>query len=164
MKCKGRVWKFGDNISTDYLMPSSTIYGKVPEAEMKLACMKAIRPEFASEARPGDIVVAGENFGCGSVRPAARNLTALGIRCIIAESFAGIFFRNGINNGLLLLECSGVQDAFEEGDECEVSVEGTVINRSRGRTLQFEPLPDHILAIIRAGGLIPLLKQELSRR
>lgn len=160
---RGRIWKFGDNISTDYLMPSFTLYGKVPDEEKKLFCLKAIRPEFVSEVRPGDILVAGENFGCGSVRPAARNLRALGVRCVLAESFGGIFFRNGINSGLFLIECKGVREAFEDGDECEVDMEGTVTNPSRGRTLQFDPLPEHILKIIQAGGLIPLLKQELAR-
>ena len=115
----GRVWKFGDNISTDLIMPS---FGAMSSPNMDpheaaLFCMRANRPDWAEKVRPGDIVIAGKNFGCGSSRPAAKMLKGLGIQLVVAESVARIFFRNSINLGMAILSCPGVHDAFEEGEK-----------------------------------------------
>ncbi|MFQ5795859.1 MAG: 3-isopropylmalate dehydratase [Candidatus Bipolaricaulia bacterium] len=157
---RGRVWKFGDHINTDLIMPGDSMYGKVPKEEMKYHAFKAIRPEFARQVRSGDIIVAGKNFGSGSSRPATRILKDLGISCIVAESFAQLFFRNSINMGYPVLICTGVTGLFEDGDEAEVELlSGRVTNLKTGQSLQAEPLPPFILRLIEAGGILALLKR-----
>lgn len=162
-RARGRVWKLGDNISTDLLMPTFTMAGKMPQQEMAKYCLTAIRPEFASEARPGDIVVAGRNFGCGSSRAAQLNLLNLGIACLIVESMAPIFFRNCINLGLPALTQEGVTKLFEDGEEIEVDCRSGLVTRiATGETIQLEPIPEVLLEILEAGGLTSLLKKELG--
>lgn len=159
---KGKVWKFGDNISTDFMMPSFT-QGTTPQ-EIAGYCMRANRPEFAKEVRPGDAIVAGRNFGCGSSRPAARNLMTLGIGCVIAESFGRIFFRNSMSLGFPLLDCKGVYETFSEGDTLEADFETAEIrNLTTGRVLKGNPIPEIALRILTAGGIVPLLKEEYGR-
>lgn len=159
---KGKVWKFGDNISTDYLQPGFT-RGETLE-EQATFCMRAIRPEFAQEVQPGDVIVAGRNFGCGSSRPAAQNLMTLGVSCVIAESFARLFFRSSVNLGFPFLYCPGVYDAFEEGNILQANFEtGEVKNLSSGKILQANPLPEVAIKILGAGGVIELLKKEYAR-
>jgi len=159
---KGKVWKFGDNISTDFLMPGFT-RGETPE-ERAAFCMRANRPEFAQEVRPGDVIVAGKNFGCGSSRPAARNLITLGVSCVIAESFGRIFFRNSVNLGFPVLYCKGAHDAFEEGDILQADFHtGEVKNMTSGKVLQADPLPEVAMKILDAGGVVALLKQEYGK-
>jgi 3-isopropylmalate/(R)-2-methylmalate dehydratase small subunit len=156
---EGRVWKFGDNITTDYLMPGFT-RGTTPE-ERASFCMRENRPEFASNVRPGDVIVAGKNFGCGSSRPAAGNLITLGVSCVLAESFGRIFFRNSIGLGFPVLICKGVHSAFNDGDLIQVNVEsGEIKNVSTGKILKAEPLPEIAVRILSEGGVIPLLKRE----
>jgi 3-isopropylmalate/(R)-2-methylmalate dehydratase small subunit len=158
---QGRVWKFGDNISTDFMMPSF-MQGKTPE-ERAAFCMRANRPEFAGNVRPGDVIVGGKNFGCGSSRPAAENLLALGISCVIAESFGRIFFRNSIGVGLPVLICRGFHDAVEEGDVLQVDVgTGEIRNLTQGTMSCIEPLPQVAREILSAGGIVPLLRREYS--
>ena len=160
---QGKVWKFGDNISTDFMMPGFT-RGPTPE-ERAAFCMRANRPEFAQEVRPGDVIVARRNFGCGSSRPAARNLITLGVACAIAESFGRILFRNSVNIGLPLLYCKGVYDAFSEGDTLEADFQaGRVRNLTTGAELQAEPLPAVAMRILSAGGVVPLLKEEYGSK
>ncbi|MBI4331036.1 MAG: 3-isopropylmalate dehydratase [Chloroflexi bacterium] len=159
---QGKIWKFGDNISTDLLMPGFS-HGKPPR-ERASFCMHANRPEFAAKVAPGDVIVAGRNFGCGSSRPAASNLMTLGISCVVAESFARLFFRNSINMGFPLLYCPGVQGAFAEGDTLQVDFRtGEVRNASTGKILPAEPLPQIAMDILDAGGVVALLKKEYSR-
>jgi len=159
---KGKVWKFDDNISTDFLMPGFT-RGETPE-ERATFCMRANRPEFAQEVRPRDVIVAGKNFGCGSSRPAARNLITLGVSCVIAESFGRIFFRNSVNLGFPVLYCKGVHDAFEEGDILQADFHtGEVKNMTSGKILQADPLPEVAMKILDAGGVVALLKQEYGK-
>ena len=140
----GRVWKFGDNISTDLIMPS---FGAMSSPNMDpheaaLFCMRANRPDWAEKVRPGDIVIAGKNFGCGSSRPAAKMLKGLGIQLVVAESVARIFFRNSINLGMAILSCPGVHDAFEEGETIEVNMEtGEIRSLDTGRTIRGEACP-----------------------
>lgn len=159
---KGKVWKFDDNISTDFLMPGFT-RGETPE-ERATFCMRANRPEFAQEVQPRDVIVAGKNFGCGSSRPAARNLITLGVSCVIAESFGRIFFRNSVNLGFPVLYCKGVHDAFEEGDILQADFHtGEVKNLTSGKVLQADPLPEVAMKILDAGGVVALLKQEYGK-
>lgn len=156
---EGRVWKFGDNITTDYIMPGFG-RGGTPE-EMASFCMRANRPEFAREVRPGDVIVAGKNFGCGSSRPAAANLITLGVGCVLAESFGRIFFRNSINLGFPLLVCKGIHEGIHEGDLVRVNFEnGEIKNISTGKIFKAEPLPEIAVRILSEGGIIALLKQE----
>jgi 3-isopropylmalate/(R)-2-methylmalate dehydratase small subunit len=157
---RGRVWKFGDHINTDLIIPGEAMYGKVPREEMKLYAFRVVRPEFARKARPGDIVVAGGNFGCGSSRPAARILKELGIACVVAESFAQIFYRNAINMGYPVLICRDVTRMLNDGDEAEVDLlGGRVRNLRTGEIASAEPLPPFILKLIEAGGILGLLER-----
>jgi len=162
---KGRVWKFGDDISTDLMMPGFAVYtrpGITPQEAAKY-CMYSNRPDWASQVQAGDILVAGENFGCGSGRPVARILIALGISLILAESVGRVFFRNSINLGLPVVTCKGVQAAFSEGDIAEVDLpSGEVINKTTGQILKTELLPPDSppMQILRAGGLMALLEKE----
>jgi 3-isopropylmalate/(R)-2-methylmalate dehydratase small subunit len=159
----GRVWKFGDNVSTDYMMPSFAHSGT--PAEMAQYCMYSIRPEFAASVQPGDIIVGGRNFGCGSSRPASNNLATLGIACVVAESLARIFFRNSINLGFPVLPCPGVYDAFEEGDMMQVDFDaGEVKNLTTGIVLHTDTLPDTAARILEAGGVVELLRREYGKQ
>jgi 3-isopropylmalate/(R)-2-methylmalate dehydratase small subunit len=161
---EGRVWIFGDNVSTEYMMPGFTMLGKMTDAQAQLHCMAALRPEFAKEVKPGDILIAGENFGCGSSRIASKLLLALGISCVLAESVAGIFYRNSISTGLPVIELRGVSGFAREAEHCVVRLgEGLIENRETGATMSFPPFPAHIITILDAGGLYPLLKAELAR-
>ena len=158
---KGKVWKFGDNISTDYIKPGFT-RGETPQ-EQAAFCMQAIRPEFASNVKPGDVIVGGRNFGCGSSRPAAQNFITLGISCVIAESFSRLFFRSSVNLGFPILYCKGVYEAFQEGDMLQANFKtGEIKNLISGKTLQANPLPEVAMRFLEAGGVVALLKQEYS--
>lgn len=160
---QGRAWAFGDNVSTEYMMPGFTMLGKMTDEQARHHCMAALRPEFASGVQPGDMIVAGENFGCGSSRIASRLLLALGVSCVLAESVAGIFYRNSISTGLPVIEYRGIAALVRDGDPCTVRIEqGLMENRRSGATLHFPPFPPHIVTILEAGGLIPLLKAEFA--
>lgn len=160
---KGRVWRFGDNVSTDCIMPGFA-RGETPE-EQAAFCMRAIRPEFAREVMRGEVIVAGRNFGCGSSRPAAQNFITLGIGCVIAESFSRLFFRSSVHLGFPILYCRGVRDAFEEGDILAADFDGgEVRNVTSGQILQADPLPEVAMNILRAGGVVALLKQEYGKK
>lgn len=159
---KGKVWKFGDNISTDYIMPGFT-RGNTPQ-EKAAFCMRSNRPEFADQVHRGDVIVGGKNFGCGSSRPAAVNLLALGIGCVVAESFGRIFFRNSVNLGFPVLYCKGLHDAFEEGDILQADfTTGEVKNLTSGKILHADPLPSIAMKILEAGGVVRLLKKEYGK-
>ena len=160
---RGRVWKFGDNISTDYLKPGFT-RGETLEEQAQY-CMHAIRPEFAREVRRGDVIVGGRNFGCGSSRPAGQNLLTLGVGCVVAESFSRLFFRSSVHLGFPLLYCRGVYGAFEEGEEMEADFgTGEVRNVTTGRVLKADPLPEVAMKFLDAGGVVALLKQEYGKK
>ena len=148
----GRVWKLPDDVDTDTIIPGR--YGVLPSAwEMSRHCLEPLRPELAAEARPGDIFVAGKNFGSGSSREfAPACIAALGVRCIIAKSFARIFYRNGINNGMFLIETGGVYDLCGEGDRLTVEVNREI--RVNGNVVPIRPIPENLFAIIQAGGLV----------
>ena len=158
---EGKVWKFGDNINTDYMMPGFT-RGETLQ-ERASFCMRAIRPEFAKEVRPGDVIIAGKNYGCGSSRPAATNLITLGIGGVIAESFGRLFTRNSISLGFPLLTCKGVTAAFNEGDLVQANLKtGEIKNLTSGINISFAPLPDFAQEIINDGGLLEHIKKVKS--
>jgi 3-isopropylmalate/(R)-2-methylmalate dehydratase small subunit len=150
----GRTWVFGDGIDTDIIIPAR--YLVLPLGEMKWKAMEPARADFAESVAPGDIVVGGRNFGCGSSREQAPAvLKALGVRAIVAESFARIFYRNAINLGLPVVECPGIAAAATEGEVISVDVtEGEVLVESSGRRLAGSKLPEFLLKIISDGGLI----------
>lgn len=157
----GKAWVFGEDIDTDQLAPG--IYLKGPFEQLVPHCLEAVRPEFAKEVAPGDVMVAGRGFGIGSSREqAAQALKALGVAAVIAPSFGGIFYRNALNFGLLALECPQAGE-IEEGDIIVADAQkGEVRNLTRGATYPCAPLPDRLLAIVRAGGLVPFLEQRLK--
>lgn len=161
---RGRVWKLSDNIDTDVITPGK--YLILPIDELKNYVLEPIDPEFSRKVKPGDIIVAGRNFGCGSSReqaPAA--LKALGISVVIAESFARIFFRNAISLGLPVVECGEISRKVSNGDLLEVYLEpGEVRNLSTGQTFKTKTLSKQMIEILKAGGAIPLLKNKLLTR
>jgi len=150
---RGRVWKFGDNINTDNMSPARYTFSI---NEVAKHCLEAVRPEFCQEARKGDIVLGGENFGTGSSREtAAAALKEMGIALVIAKSYARIFFRNCIDIGLPAVMGPGLYDSIDDGDIVRRSLtEGKITNESKNRTFRTEPLPQKMMAILEAGGLI----------
>lgn len=163
MKLRGRVHKYGANVDTDAIIPAR--YLNLSEAEeLAQHCMEDFDSEFLARVEPGDIIVVDTNFGCGSSREhAPLAIKAAGISCVIAKSFARIFFRNAINIGLPLLECSEAVDSTEAGDILEVDLTtGQVTNVTRGKTFVAEPYPDFMMSIINAGGLVEYTRRKLA--
>jgi 3-isopropylmalate/(R)-2-methylmalate dehydratase small subunit len=160
---KGKVHKYGANIDTDAIIPAR--YLNLSEAaDLAQHCMEDIDAEFVKRVRPGDIMVATTNFGCGSSREhAPLALRGAGISCVIAKSFARIFFRNAINIGLPLLECEAAPDNIQAGDVVEVDLStGTIKNLNNGKTFTAKPYPDFMAGLISAGGLIEYTKKRLG--
>ena len=159
MLLKGRVWIFGDNIDTDLMMPHGA-FEKSLQEQAKLV-FKANRPGWVDLVKKGDIIVAGKNFGTGSSRPAALLFKTLGIEAVAAESVNGLFFRNCINYGLPAFNCPGVTESFKEGDVAEIDPRaGTIRNVATGKSLRTGILPEMLMNIIAAGGMIELLTKE----
>ena len=158
----GRAWVFGDNIDTDAMAPSAYMMQRPEEAVTH--CMESLDTNFAQQVNVGDIFVAGEHLGLGSSRENAPfNLQQLGIRVVLAKSFARIFYRNALNLGLLALVCPQCQ-RISNGDALSVdATKGIVHNHSTGEVLHCDPLPDHLLEMIRDGGLLPHLKKRLGK-
>ena len=166
---KGKIWKFGDNISTDLMMPAFLMDkdADITIEERAKYCMFSNRPDWAEQVRPGDIIIAGRNFGCGSSRPAAIQLKTLGISIVAAESMSRIFFRNAINLGIPVLVCEGLTNAFREGDIAEVEMtSGIVKNCTTGENLQGEILYEDSppMQILKAGGIMQLLEKESLKK
>lgn len=160
---RGRVWKYGDNVDTDAIIPARYLNVSTPEA-LAEHCMEDIDASFAQGVQEGDIVVAGSNFGCGSSREhAPLALKGAGVSCVVAVSFARIFYRNAINIGLPILECPAAVEVAETGHTLEVDLQaGTVRNVDTGQTCEAEPYPPFLVAIIEAGGLIPYTRAKLQ--
>jgi 3-isopropylmalate/(R)-2-methylmalate dehydratase small subunit len=156
----GRIWKFGDNINTDLMLPGDVHAGT--EAEQARAVFAANRPGWIDEMKPGDVIIGGRNYGTGSSRPAARSLKNIGIACLVADSINGLFFRNCVNFGLLALECAGVSELFpDEGQIAEVSLgDFRVKNLSTGKSLTALPVPPNLLTLMRGGGIYPVLERD----
>ena len=165
MKIEGRIWKFGSDVDTDAIIPAR--YLNVSDGkELAKHVMEDERPEFKREVKKGDLLIADKNFGCGSSREhAPLALKAAGISCIIAKSFARIFYRNGFNQGLPLLESEEASKAIRDGDRVKVDLAtGEIFDLSRNRKFQAKPIPAFMQDLIRDGGLIPHLRQKGSKR
>lgn len=155
MNVKGKVHKFGDNVDTDVIIPARYL-NRSDEAWLASHCMEDIDAKFASNVKKGDIMVAEANFGCGSSREHAPiAIKASGISCVIASTFARIFYRNAINIGLAILECDEAAKDIKDGDEVEVDFDsGVIINCTTGKKYQAQPFPEFIQNIIKNGGLM----------
>ncbi|MBQ8921462.1 MAG: 3-isopropylmalate dehydratase small subunit [Oscillospiraceae bacterium] len=161
METKGRVFKYPDNVDTDVIIPAR--YLNTPDAkELSLHCMEDIDKAFAANVQPGDVIVAGWNFGCGSSREhAPLAIKTCGTGCVIAKSFARIFYRNAINIGLPILECEAAAEEIQAGDEVQVDFDtGVITDLTSGKAYKAQPFPSFIQNIIAAGGLLQSLKKE----
>lgn len=155
---QGKVWVLGDDIDTDIIIPTEYLALKTID-DMKPYGFSPLRPELAAQICPGDILVAGKNFGCGSSREQAPEIIkALGIRCVIAKSFARIFFRNSINNGLLLIEQPDLYDDMEEGEEIVVQINHQILYQNRAYPIA--SLLENLVEIIQAGGLVKAMRKR----
>jgi len=163
MKVSGKAVVFGDDVNTDVIIPSKYLTSLDPE-ELAKHAMEGLDPEFAEKAKEGVIIVAGRNFGCGSSREQAPiALKYAGVRCVLADFFARIFYRNAINIGLPVLESPGISEEVEEGDMLIVDLEeGKILNMTKNRVLDALKLPNFILEILKDGGLIEHLKKKIG--
>ncbi|MEM3342667.1 MAG: 3-isopropylmalate dehydratase small subunit [Thermoplasmata archaeon] len=161
----GRAFKYGDNINTDVMYPGRYLEIK-DMTEMGKHALEDLDKDFVKKVKPGDVIVAGKNLGCGSSREqAAKCLVAVGVKAVIAKSMARIFYRNAINLGMAVVVSPEVVDGIDDGDEVEVDLAGGVVkNLTKKTELKFEPLPPFIMEIIRDGGLIPHLKKKLGAK
>lgn len=161
MQTTGRAFKYGDNVDTDVIIPARYLNSSDPE-ELKKHCMEDLDSSFVNRVKPGDVMVGGKNFGCGSSREHAPiSIKASGIFCVIAESFARIFYRNAINTGLPIIESKEAVDAINDGDTVEVDlVTGVIKLPSKNLTFKIPPFPESIQKIISAGGLLNKIKNE----
>lgn len=161
MKAHGKVHKYGDNVDTDVIIPARHL-NTSDHKELASHCMEDIDTEFVKKVKRGDIMVGGENFGCGSSREHAPiAIKASGIDCVIAKTFARIFYRNAINIGLPILECPEASEKIQDGDEVSIDFDsGVITNETKGETYQALPFPDFIKDIMAKGGLMKSLKGE----
>ncbi len=162
---RGRAWKYGDAVNTDLIIPARYLFTADPE-KLAMHCLEDLDPAFVDEVQPGDLVVAGDDFGCGSSREHAPvALKAVGVSCIIARSFARIFYRNAINVALPILEAPEAVDGIGDGDEVEVdAAAGMIRNITTGETFEARPFPAFLREILSAGGLIPYARARMSGR
>jgi len=162
----GKVIKYGDNVNTDVIIPAKYLVLTLDPMELAKHAMEGLDPTFFKKAQGGAIIVAGKNFGCGSSREEAPlALKHAGVKCVLAESFARIFYRNAINLGVPVLECLGVSGKVEDGDELIVNLEtGIIENRSKGLTLRATQLPEFIMEILNDGGLIEYLRKRIKSK
>lgn len=160
MSSTHRVWKLGTDIDTDALAPGA--YMKLGIEGIAPHCLEAVRPDFAANVRPGDVIAAGPNFGIGSSREqAAAALVTLGVKAVIAPSFSGLFFRNAFNLGLLLLTCRDAEQ-LQEGEAVTLDLQAPTVTAASGATLRCEPIPDFLLDMVNAGGLMNQLRKKLE--
>ncbi len=161
MKFRGRVWKYGSDIDTDRIIPARYLNTSDP-AELAKHCMEDEDPAFASKVKKGDIILAGKNFGCGSSREHAPiAIKASGVACVIAESFARIFFRNSFNMGLPILESAEAHDASKDGDILEVDMDrGVIRNITQKKTFKARPIPPFMQELLGSGGLLQSIKKK----
>jgi len=160
---KGKVLKYKDNVDTDVIIPARYLNTSDPK-ELAAHCMEDIDKDFVKRVKSGDVMVAGKNFGCGSSREHAPiAIKESGISCIIAETFARIFYRNSINIGLPILECPQAAKEIEDGDEVSVNIKsGEIINVTKGRSYQAQPFPPFMMELMEVGGLINYVKAKLA--
>ncbi len=163
-RIRGRAFTFGDDVNTDVITPGKYLTIREPET-LALHVMEGIDPEFVRKARAGDLIVAGQNFGCGSSRETApAAIKAFGIACVIAASFARIFLRNAVNIGLPILECPAAAGAIRQGDEMDVELAtGRITDTTAGLTFQAAPVPPFMRELMAAGGLVAYTRRRLGR-
>ncbi|MDR5695875.1 MAG: 3-isopropylmalate dehydratase small subunit [Armatimonadota bacterium] len=163
MRYRGKAWKLGDHIDTDVIIPARYLVTTDPQ-ELARHCFEDLDPTLHEQIQPGDIIVAGENFGQGSSREHAPiAIQALGVRCVLAKSFARIFYRNSFNIGLPLLECPEAVDGTETGDELEVDLAaGTIHNLTKGQLYHAHAIPPFMLRLLQVGGLINYVREQLQ--
>ena len=161
MKAHGTVFKYGDNVDTDVIIPARYLNSSDPK-ELASHCMEDIDKDFVNRVKPGDIIVADKNFGCGSSREHAPiAIKAAGVSCVIAETFARIFYRNSINIGLPIIECPEASRGIEQGDEVEEEFDsGIIYNRTKGTQFKGQAFPEVMQKIIKAEGLINYINQK----
>lgn len=165
MNLRGKVHKYGDDVNTDVIIPARYLNVYDP-SELAQHALEDLDPDFLKSVKPGDIIVAGTNFGCGSSREhAPLAIKAAGISCVISRSFARIFYRNALNIGLPILECEEAVDKTQAGDMLEVELStGEIRNVTRGLTFMAKPFPDFMLELIKAGGLIEYTKRKIAAK
>lgn len=161
MKANGKVFKYGDNVDTDVIIPARYLNSSDP-AELATHCMEDIDKDFIKNVQKGDIIVASKNFGCGSSREHAPiAIKAAGVSCVIAETFARIFYRNAINIGLPIIECPAASQGIEAGDDVEIDFDsGLITNHTKGTTFQGQAFPEFMQKIIAAEGLINYINNK----
>ena len=161
MSALHKVWKIGADIDTDQLAPGA--YMKLGILDIAKHCLEGVRPEFAAQVQAGDVLVAGPNFGIGSSREqAADALVKLGVKAVISPSYSGLYFRNAFNLGLLLLTCKDAA-LIEEGEQVALDISQSAVVRANGQRLACDPIPDFLMAMVQAGGLLPQLKLRLQQ-
>lgn len=160
---KGRVWKYGDHVNTDVIFPGKYTYSILEPEEMARHALEDLDPDFVKNVKPGDVIVAGSNFGCGSSREqAATCLKYAGVQAVIAKSFARIFFRNAINQGLPVIQSVEAAESLKPGEEIEIDfLQGKIMTDKEIFT--FPPPPKEVIKILEAGGLIPYIKKKLKK-
>lgn len=165
MQFKGTAFRYGRDIDTDVIIPARYLNTSEP-AELGTHCLEDLDTTFVKRVKPGDIIVAEENFGCGSSREHAPvAIKAAGVSCVIAKSYARIFYRNSINIGLPILECPEAVDGVSEGDVVDVNADtGVITNETTGKTFQAQPFPEFIQEIINEGGLVERTKKKLAQK
>ena len=163
MKAEGRVFKFGDNVDTDVIIPARYLNSSDP-AELATHCMEDIDKDFVKNVKKGDIIVANKNFGCGSSREHAPiAIKAAGVSCVIAETFARIFYRNSINIGLPIIECKEAVEAINAGDDVAIDFDsGIITDKTTGQTFQGQAFPEFMQKIIKAEGLVNYINNKNS--
>jgi 3-isopropylmalate/(R)-2-methylmalate dehydratase small subunit len=164
MIIRGKAWKFGDDVDTDAIIPARYLISSDPDF-LAAHCMEDADPDFAGKVHPGDIIVAGKNFGCGSSREHAPvSIKAAKVSCVIAVSFARIFYRNAFNMGLPILECPEAASAASRGNELEVDLlQGLIVNLTRSETYKAQAVPLFMQQLLDAGGLIPYVQAQMAR-
>jgi len=159
-----KIWRYGDNINTDMLFPGKYTYTCSTPEEIKPHLLEDLDPSFSKNVKEGDIIFAGKNFGCGSSREQpVVGLKAVGVKAVVAESFARIFYRAAINQGLILIECPKAVEAYSAGDDIELDVDAGKIVVS-GKSFSFPKLPKEIIAIRDAGGLLAYTRAKLKKK
>jgi len=162
MSIRGRAWKYGDNINTDVIFPGKYTYTVTERTEIARHALEDLDPTFAANVQPGDVIVGGRNFGCGSSREqAATCLVYNGVGAIIAVSFSRIFYRNALNNGLLAIACAEAAHAIQPGEQVIIDTERHVIHCAAGE-FAFPPLSASVMGIVAAGGLVEYVKRKLA--
>jgi 3-isopropylmalate/(R)-2-methylmalate dehydratase small subunit len=164
-KVTGKVFKYGDDVNTDVIIPARYMNTHDPK-HLAAHCMEDIDKDFVTNMKPGDVIVAGKNFGCGSSREHAPiSIKYAGVGCVIAKTFARIFYRNCINMGLPIMECPEAAAELQAGDEIEISFdEGTITNKSNGKVYKAHPFPPFMKSLIEAGGLMNYAKKKLAEK